>query len=183
MQRNVPQMKKAFFVGLAMLAASSAFAAGGDTQIELDRDRSSSEYKKEIFATLSKLENKKWSDGGADGYIIIHDTEPRNYNWNEPYYVDGVFVKVQRFRYGKLLKEYPGYVRQSPWNGYVEIYNEENRAQQLHIKMLGDDAFNLYHHTYESEERFTLKRVDEFNTKNPNEKKKSKSAKDKGLIF
>lgn len=174
---------KAVFAGLAVAFSASAFSAGGDTQIELDRDRSSSEYKKEIFATLSKLENKKWSDGGADGYIIIHDTEPRKYNWNEPYYVDGVFVKVQRFHYGKLLKEYPGYVRQSPWNGYIEIYNEENRAQQLHIKMVGDDAFNLYHHTYESEERFTVKSVNEFNTNNPNPVKRSRSARESGTIF
>ena len=183
MQRNVLEMKKAFLAGLAILVASSAFAAGGDTQTELDRNRSSAPYKKQIFETLSHIENKKWSDGGADGFIIIHDTKSRKYNWDDPYYADGVFVKVQRFYYGKLLKEYPGYVRQSPWDGYIEIYNEEARSQQLHIKMVDDDTFNLYHHSYPSEERFTLKHVSEFNTDNPHEKDKPKSAEDKGIIF
>ncbi len=174
-----------FFFFVLISLSGFTFAAGGDTQTELDRNRSSTPYKKQIFETLSRIENKKWTDGGADGFIIIHDTTPREYNWKEEYYEAGVFVKVQRFYYGKLLKEYPGYVRQSKWNGYIEIYNEENRSQQLHIRMVDDDTFNLYFHDYPSEKRFVLKHVGEFNKDNPYKSKETRSKEDrwKDLIF
>lgn len=169
-------------VSILMIFSGFTFAAGGDTQTALHRDRDSAPYKKQIFSNLKKLEHFKWNNDGADGYIITHETGLK-FNWDDDYVKNGVFVKVKRFHYGQLLTEFIGYARQSKWDGYMEIYNFNNRDQQLHIKVVDDETINVYYQTYENEERFTFRKVDEFNTNDPHKDKKSLSAEEAGIIF
>lgn len=169
-------------VAMLMIFSSFTFAAGGDSKSELDRNRDSAPYKKQIFSNLKKIEHFKWSNGEADGYIITHETGMK-FNWNDDYIKNGVFVKVKRFHYGKLLTEFVGYARQSKWDGYMEIYNFNNRDQQLHIKLVDDDTMHVYYHTYASEERFTFEKVKEFNTNNPYGNIELEDAEESGIIF
>ena len=159
----------------------SSVVFSADNILQLDPKRDSAPYKAPILAMLKKVEGFKW-DNGEDGYIISQETGIKS-NWDDETIINGIFVHVKRFYYGKLYEEYTGYARQSRFEGYVEIYDWNNRDKQLHIKSEDSNTIGVYYHVYSDEKKFYFKKVQEFFNKNPNGNERQKNAEETGLVF
>ena len=158
----------------------------GERIENIDKNRSSAPYKKQIFSFLNHVNNAKIRSLGNQpdvGYIITPDPDyNKTFNWPDDVVDNGVFVRVKRFYYQSLYEEYIGYARQSRYAGYVEIYDWQNRDKQIHVKYDGDDNISLYFHVYPDEEKFRFGLVKEF-AKDPKPKPKQTTADEKGLLF
>jgi hypothetical protein len=175
-----------FFIALG-LTTSTFFASAEEFQhLDLNDNRTSTEYAGPIKALEKVIEGYKWLGQTPEmmGGVVFEAYDNPNFGKNDTESGSAIMVKAIFYTYDKVSKEEIMIARQSEISGFIELYGYNSRELQMHIRILDDNTFQSFANAElyrDTKNLFTYKKVQQFN-KNPN-KDKLKSASDSGMVF
>lgn len=146
----------------AFMALSGPSFADEVRKLDLDPNRTSVEYGKQILETLAVLEKHKWvqEDEDYNGMTFAQVTDIE-FNWQEDYLVNGIFAQVYRHTFDTVMRDYLSIGRKSHWDGYVEFWEFHNPKSSLHFKVVDDKTLKVRFSHLGSKD-YIFKAVDEF---------------------